>query len=68
MGLWSTFLNLFCLLVVGPSIGLGSFNVTVTTGIRAVLSCETAGIPPPKVSWKRNGTPLDISHQPAAYR
>ncbi|XP_062273055.1 hemicentin-1 [Scomber scombrus] len=53
---------------VGPSIGPGSFNVTVTTGIRAVLSCETAGIPPPKVSWKRNGTPLDISHQPAAYR
>ncbi|XP_030000348.1 hemicentin-1 [Sphaeramia orbicularis] len=53
---------------VGPSISPGLFNVTVTTGIRAVLSCETTGIPPPKVSWKRNGTPLDLSQQPATYR
>ncbi|KAE8292435.1 Hemicentin-1 [Larimichthys crocea] len=53
---------------VGPSISPGPFNVTVTTGIRAVLSCETTGIPPPKISWKRNGTPLDISQQPGAYR
>ncbi|KAF7658577.1 hypothetical protein LDENG_00010770 [Lucifuga dentata] len=53
---------------VGPSIGPGPFNVTVTTGVRAVLSCESTGIPPPKVSWKRNGTPLDISQQPGAYR
>lgn len=60
--------NVFCLLSVGPSIGPGPFNLTVTTGIRAALSCETSGIPPPKVSWKRNGTPLDVSQQPAAYR
>ncbi|KAM3610982.1 uncharacterized protein V6R79_011806 [Siganus canaliculatus] len=53
---------------VGPSISPGPFNVTVTTGIRAVLSCETTGVPPPKVSWKRNGTPLDVSLQPGAYR
>nr|XP_015827628.2 hemicentin-1 [Nothobranchius furzeri] len=53
---------------VGPSIGPGPFNVTATTGIRAVLSCETTGIPSPKVSWKRNGTPLDVSQQPGAYR
>lgn len=53
---------------VGPSISPGPFNVTVTTGVRAVLSCETTGIPPPKVSWKRNGTPFDISQQPGAYR
>ncbi|XP_054466068.1 hemicentin-1 [Anoplopoma fimbria] len=53
---------------VGPSISPGPFNVTVTTGIRAVLSCETTGIPQPEVTWKRNGTPLDISQQPAAYR
>ncbi|XP_029295180.1 LOW QUALITY PROTEIN: hemicentin-1 [Cottoperca gobio] len=53
---------------VGPSISPGSFNVTVTAGIRAVLSCETTGVPPPEVSWKRNGTPLDISQQPGAYR
>ncbi|KAM8887343.1 hemicentin-1 [Spinachia spinachia] len=53
---------------VGPSISPGPFNVTVTTGIRAVLSCETTGIPPPEVAWKRNGTPLDTSQQPAAYR
>ncbi|KAM6944598.1 hemicentin-1 [Lycodopsis pacificus] len=53
---------------VGPSISPGPFNVTVTTGMRAVLSCETTGIPPPEVTWKRNGTPLDISQQPAAYR
>uniref|UniRef100_A0A8D2ZR19 Hemicentin-1 n=1 Tax=Scophthalmus maximus TaxID=52904 RepID=A0A8D2ZR19_SCOMX len=45
---------------VGPSISPGPFNVTVTTGIRAVLSCETTGIPPPTVSWKRNGTPLSL--------
>ncbi|KAM9810462.1 hemicentin-1 [Neosynchiropus ocellatus] len=53
---------------VGPSIGLGPFNVTATAGIRAVLSCETAGIPPPKVSWKRNGSPLDLNLQAGAYR
>ncbi|XP_071783895.2 hemicentin-1 [Centroberyx gerrardi] len=53
---------------VGPSISPGPFNVTVTTGVRAVLSCETTGIPAPKVSWKRNGTPLDINQQPGTYR
>uniref|UniRef100_A0A087YHW1 Cell adhesion molecule-related/down-regulated by oncogenes n=1 Tax=Poecilia formosa TaxID=48698 RepID=A0A087YHW1_POEFO len=53
---------------VGPSISPGPFNVTVTTGTRAVLSCETTGIPPPKISWKRNGSPLDIHQQPGAYR
>ncbi|XP_019718321.1 hemicentin-1 isoform X1 [Hippocampus comes] len=51
---------------VGPSISPGPFNMTVTTGIRAVLSCETTGIPPPKVSWRRNGSPLDASQ--GAYR
>ncbi|XP_032434339.1 hemicentin-1 [Xiphophorus hellerii] len=53
---------------VGPSISPGPFNVTVTTGTRGVLNCETTGIPPPKISWKRNGTPLDINQQPGAYR
>ncbi|KAK5871231.1 hypothetical protein PBY51_004123 [Eleginops maclovinus] len=53
---------------VGPSISSGPFNVTVTTGVRAVLGCETSGIPQPEISWKRNGTPLDISQQPGAYR
>ncbi|XP_061624718.1 hemicentin-1 isoform X2 [Phyllopteryx taeniolatus] len=53
---------------VRPSISPGPFNMTVTAGIRAVLSCETAGIPLPKVSWKRNGSPLDGSQQPGAYR
>ncbi|XP_029915084.1 hemicentin-1 [Myripristis murdjan] len=53
---------------VGPSISPGPFNVTVTMGIRAVLSCDTTGIPAPKVTWKRNGTPLDMNQQPGAYR
>ncbi|XP_023814399.1 hemicentin-1 [Oryzias latipes] len=53
---------------VAPSISPGPFNVTVTAGVRALLSCETTGIPSPKVSWKRNGTPLDISHHPGEYR
>ncbi|XP_034025662.1 LOW QUALITY PROTEIN: hemicentin-1 [Thalassophryne amazonica] len=53
---------------VGPTISPGPFNVTVTMGVRAVLSCETTGIPPPKVSWKRNGTPLHITQQSGAYR
>ncbi|XP_058491292.1 hemicentin-1 [Solea solea] len=53
---------------VGPSISPGLFNVTMTTGVRAVLSCETTGIPPPTVSWKRNGTPLDVSQLPGSYR
>ncbi|XP_012721740.2 hemicentin-1 [Fundulus heteroclitus] len=53
---------------VGPSISPGPLNVTVTTGSRAVLNCETTGIPPPKISWKRNGTPLVINQQPGAYR
>ncbi|KAG7250621.1 hypothetical protein CRUP_008868, partial [Coryphaenoides rupestris] len=52
----------------GPSISPGAFNVTVTTGVRAVLSCETTGIPAPRVTWKRNGTPLDINQQPGVYR
>lgn len=51
-------------LLVGPSISPGPFNVTVTTGIRAVLGCETTGIPPPKVSWKRNGATLDTRQFP----
>ncbi|XP_072563615.1 hemicentin-1 [Paramormyrops kingsleyae] len=53
---------------VGPSIGPGPFNVTMTTGMRAVLSCDTIGVPPPKVSWRRNGTPLDLTQQSGAYR
>ncbi|XP_067083733.1 hemicentin-1 [Osmerus mordax] len=53
---------------VGPSISPGPFNVTVTTGLRAVLSCETTGIPAPTVSWKRNGTPLSVDQQPTTYR
>lgn len=61
-------IKLFCLFLVGPSISPGPFNITVTTGIRAVLSCETTGIPTPKVSWKRNGTPLDINQLPGEYR
>lgn len=57
-----------CGVTVGPSISPGPFNVTVTTGVRAVLSCESTGIPPPSVSWKRNGTPLDVSQHPGHYR
>ncbi|XP_056132043.1 hemicentin-1 [Lampris incognitus] len=53
---------------VGPSISAGPFNVTVTTGVRAVLSCETTGLPAPQVSWKRNGTPLELNQQPGQYR
>lgn len=58
----------FGFLSVGPSISPGQFNVTVTAGMRAVLSCETTGIPPPKVSWKRNGKPLDASQLSGAFR
>lgn len=57
-----------CSVLVSPSISPGPFNVTVTAGVRAVLSCETTGIPPPKVSWKRNGSPLDTSRQFEVYR
>ncbi|XP_035291447.1 hemicentin-1 [Anguilla anguilla] len=53
---------------VGPSIRPGPFNITMTTGVRAILSCETTGIPTPQVSWKRNGTPLDLTKDPGAYR
>ncbi|XP_064793489.1 hemicentin-1-like [Oncorhynchus masou masou] len=54
--------------LVGPSISPGPYNVTVTTGVRAVLSCETTGIPAPKVTWKRNGTPLDPNQHPGTYK
>uniref|UniRef100_A0A8C8HMI3 Hemicentin-2 n=1 Tax=Oncorhynchus tshawytscha TaxID=74940 RepID=A0A8C8HMI3_ONCTS len=53
---------------IGPSINPGPFNVTVTTGVRAVLSCEATGIPAPKVTWKRNGTPIDLNQQSGTYR
>ncbi|XP_030621020.1 hemicentin-1 [Chanos chanos] len=53
---------------VGPSISLGPFNVTVTKGLRAVLSCESIGIPAPTVTWKRNGAPLNLNLQSGAYR
>ncbi|XP_051950032.1 hemicentin-1 [Xyrauchen texanus] len=53
---------------VGPSIRPGPFNVTVVTGQRAVLSCESTGIPAPQVSWKRNGTPLNVDLQSGTYR
>lgn len=59
---------LSCSVLVSPSISPGPFNVTVTAGVRAVLSCETTGIPSPKVSWKRNGSPLDTSRQFEVYR
>lgn len=71
MTLFLFFVNVwmcFLLLSVGPSISPGPFNVTVTAGVRAVLSCETTGIPAPKVSWKRNGTPLDVSQPSGAFR
>ncbi|XP_069039515.1 hemicentin-1 isoform X2 [Lepisosteus oculatus] len=53
---------------VGPSISPGPPNVTVTEGVRASLSCEASGTPPPRVTWKRNGSPIDLSRQPGAYR
>ncbi len=53
---------------VGPWISPGPFNVTVVTGQRAVLSCESTGMPAPQVSWKRNGSPLNVDLQPGAYR
>ncbi|XP_001920501.5 hemicentin-1 [Danio rerio] len=52
---------------VGPSISPGPFNVTVVTGQRAVLSCESTGIPAPQVSWRRNGSPISVD-QSSAYR
>ncbi|XP_028851746.1 hemicentin-1 isoform X2 [Denticeps clupeoides] len=54
--------------LVGPTISPGPFNVTVTKGVRAVLSCESTGLPAPKVTWKRNGTPLHPDQHPRAYR
>ncbi|RXN18375.1 hemicentin-2 isoform X1 [Labeo rohita] len=50
-------------ILFGPSISPGPFNVTVVTGQRAVLSCESTGIPAPQVSWKRNGSPLNVDLQ-----
>ncbi|XP_026768070.3 hemicentin-1 isoform X3 [Pangasianodon hypophthalmus] len=51
---------------VGPSISPGPLNVTVTMGQRAVLGCESLGVPVPQVSWKRNGQALN-THS-GAYR
>ncbi|XP_058246105.1 hemicentin-1 isoform X2 [Hemibagrus wyckioides] len=51
---------------VGPSISPGPFNVTMTMGQRAVLGCESSGVPLPRVSWKRNGQALN-THS-GAYR
>ncbi|KAL7827239.1 hypothetical protein SRHO_G00329570 [Serrasalmus rhombeus] len=51
---------------VGPTIGPGPLNLTLTTGLRAVLSCENTGIPAPQVTWKRNGSPINT--QSGAYR
>lgn len=42
--------------------------MTVVTSQRAVLSCESTGIPAPQVSWKRNGSPLNMDLQSGAYR
>lgn len=33
-----------------------------------MLSCESTGIPAPQVSWKRNGSPLNVDLQSGAYR
>ncbi|XP_060787017.1 hemicentin-1 isoform X2 [Neoarius graeffei] len=51
---------------VGPSISPAPFNVTVMMGRRAVLGCESSGVPVPQVSWKRNGQALN-THS-GAYR
>ncbi|KAK3540674.1 hypothetical protein QTP70_034595, partial [Hemibagrus guttatus] len=51
---------------VGPSISPGPFNATMTMGQRAVLVCESSGVPVPRTSWKRNGQVLN-THS-GAYR
>ncbi|KAM9476100.1 hemicentin-1 isoform 3-T3 [Clarias gariepinus] len=51
---------------VAPSINPGPYNVTMTTGQRAVLTCESSGVPVPQVSWKKNGQALN-THS-GAYR
>ncbi|XP_076126836.1 hemicentin-1 [Alosa pseudoharengus] len=53
---------------VGPSISAGPLNVTVTSGQRAVLSCEATGAPAPTVTWRRNGAPLNTDLPSGTYR
>uniref|UniRef100_A0A8C3DQA4 Hemicentin-1 n=1 Tax=Corvus moneduloides TaxID=1196302 RepID=A0A8C3DQA4_CORMO len=45
---------------VSPSIsGLdGSSQLTVTEGSLISLICESSGIPPPSLTWKKNGSPV----------
>ena len=45
---------LFCDLLVPPSIEEGPTEVAVTVETRAMLMCDTLGLPKPEVTWEKN--------------
>ncbi|XP_063051892.1 hemicentin-1-like [Engraulis encrasicolus] len=53
---------------VPPSISPGPLNVTVTSGLRALLSCDVTGSPVPTVTWRRNGNPINTDLTSIHYR
>ncbi|KAH9500753.1 Hemicentin-1, partial [Bulinus truncatus] len=50
-----------------PTIDLGPNEVTVLYGQPAVLECESQGIPPPVVLWKKDGVILDAKDDDRGY-
>lgn len=56
----------FCFLLAGsdylpPVIRQGPVNQTVPVDSTVVLGCQTAGIPPPTVNWKKDGAVISVA-------
>uniref|UniRef100_A0A8B9ER49 Hemicentin-1 n=1 Tax=Anser cygnoides TaxID=8845 RepID=A0A8B9ER49_ANSCY len=54
--------------LVPPTIAPGHTNITVTVNVQTTLPCETAGIPRPAISWKKNGHLLSVDQNQNTYR
>ncbi|XP_010226739.1 PREDICTED: hemicentin-2-like, partial [Tinamus guttatus] len=54
--------------LVPPAIAPGPSSITAVAQQPATLPCEATGSPEPRVTWARNGRPLNLHIPPSAYR
>ncbi|XP_062447296.1 hemicentin-2 [Rhea pennata] len=54
--------------LVPPAIAPGPSNFTLVAQQPASLACEATGSPAPRVTWEKNGRPLNPHLPPGAYR
>ena len=56
--------TIFVLCAVVPSIMMPQANLTVNETDLALFTCSATGIPPPEITWMRNGVLLDDNVDP----